>query len=223
MLIDFFFTLRAAKLKVSIKEYLTLLEAVKSGVIDSDAGPTVDAFYGLARTSLVKDETQFDKFDKAFSSYFKGVELLADFSKDIPLEWLKKKFELELSPEERALVEKMGWDALMETLKKRFQEQKERHEGGDKMIGTGGTSPFGAHGYNPQGIASARKRAVTGAPSRCGTNASSRTTTTASNWASATSSWHFAACAGLRVKALPTSWTSTAPSAPQRPTPAASI
>ena len=148
MLIDFFYTLRAAKLKVSVKEYLTLLEAIKADVI----GPSVDEFYYLARTSLVKDESQFDKFDRAFSAYFKGVELLTDFSQDIPLEWLRKTLELELSPEEKAAIEKMGWDELMETLKKRFEEQKERHEGGNKMIGTGGTSPFGAYGYNPQGI-----------------------------------------------------------------------
>ena len=154
MLINFFFTLRAAKLKVSVKEYLTLLEAIRSGVIDdAEAGaPTVDSFYYLARTSLVKDEAQFDKFDRAFAAYFKGVELLTDFTQDIPLEWLQKKFELELSPEEKAAIEKMGWDELMETLKKRFEEQKKRHEGGNKMIGTGGTSPFGAYGYNPQGI-----------------------------------------------------------------------
>ena len=126
MLINFFFTLRAAKLKVSVKEYLTLLEAVKAGVIDGESGtPSVDDFYYLARTSLVKDEAQYDKFDKAFAAYFKGVELLADFTKDIPLEWLRKKMELELSPEEKALIEKMGWDQLMETLKKRFEEQKE--------------------------------------------------------------------------------------------------
>ena len=148
MLINFFFTLRAAKLKVSVKEYLVLLEAIKEGVIDN----SVDQFYYLARTSLVKDEAQFDKFDRAFAAYFKGVEMLTDFSQDIPLEWLQKKLELELSPEEKAAIEKMGWDELMETLKKRFEEQKERHEGGNKMIGTGGTSPFGAYGYNPQGI-----------------------------------------------------------------------
>jgi len=153
MLINFFFTLRAAKLKVSVKEYLTLLEAIKSGVLDdADGAPTVDSFYYLARTSLVKDEAQFDKFDRAFAAYFKGVELLTDFTQDIPLEWLQKKFELELSAEEKAAIEKMGWDELMETLKKRFEEQKKRHEGGNKMIGTGGTSPFGAYGYNPQGI-----------------------------------------------------------------------
>ena len=100
----------------------------------------------------MKDEAHFDKFDRAFAAYFKGVELLADFTQDIPLEWLRKNLELELSPEEKAKIEKMGWDELMETLKKRFEEQKERHEGGSKMIGTGGTSPFGAYGYNPQGI-----------------------------------------------------------------------
>ncbi len=148
MLIDFFFTLRAAKLKVSVKEFLTLLEGLKAGVI----GPSVDEFYVLARTTLVKDETQYDKFDRAFSAYFKGVELLTDFSRDVPLEWLRKTLELELGPEEKAAIEKMGWDELMETLKKRFEEQKERHEGGSKWIGTGGTSPFGAYGVNPQGI-----------------------------------------------------------------------
>ena len=148
MLIDFFYTLRAAKLKVSVKEYLTLLEALQAGVI----GPSVDDFYYLARTALVKDEAQFDKFDRAFAAYFKGVEMLTDFTQEVPLEWLRKTLELELSPEEKAAIEKMGWDELMETLKKRFEEQKERHQGGSKMIGTGGTSPFGAYGYNPQGI-----------------------------------------------------------------------
>ena len=100
----------------------------------------------------MKDEKHYDKFDRAFAAYFKGVEMVADFTKDVPLEWLRKNLELELSPEEKAKIEKMGWDELMETLKKRFEEQKERHEGGSKMIGTGGTSPFGAYGYNPQGI-----------------------------------------------------------------------
>ena len=153
MLIDFFYTLRAAKLKVSPKEYLSLLEALQAGVLDDgEEGPTVDRFYVLARTALVKDETQFDAFDRAFSAYWKGVDLLADFTRELPLEWLQKKFELELSPEEKAKIEAMGWDELMETLKKRFEEQKKRHEGGSKMIGTGGTSPFGAYGYNPQGI-----------------------------------------------------------------------
>ena len=160
MLIDFFYTLRSAKLPVSVKEYLTLLEALKQGVVgpnrdDGDGGASgyrIDDFYYLSRTALVKDEKHYDKFDRAFSAYFKGVESIADFTRDLPLEWLRKNLELNLSPEERAKIEKMGWDELMATLKKRFEEQKERHEGGSKMIGTGGTSPFGANGYNPQGI-----------------------------------------------------------------------
>jgi hypothetical protein len=154
MLIDFFYTLRSAKLPVSVKEYLTLLEAVKEGVVGpaSDDGYKIDDFYYLSRTALVKDEKHFDKFDRAFAAYFKGVEMIADFTQEIPLEWLRKNLELELSPEEKAKIEAMGWDELMETLKKRFEEQKERHEGGNRMIGTGGTSPFGANGYNPQGI-----------------------------------------------------------------------
>jgi hypothetical protein len=154
MLIDFFYTLRSAKLPVSVKEYLMLLEALQADVVgpNSDGAFGLDDFYYLSRTALVKDEKHYDKFDRAFAAYFKGVEMLADFSKDIPLEWLRKNLELELSPEEKAAIEKMGWDELMETLKKRFEEQKERHEGGSKMIGTGGTSPFGAYGFNPQGI-----------------------------------------------------------------------
>jgi uncharacterized protein len=158
MLIDFFYTLRSAKLPVSIKEYLVLLEALKEGVVgpngqsEDGSGYKIDDFYYLSRTALVKDEKHYDKFDRAFASYFKGVEMVADFTKEIPLDWLRKNLELQLSPEELAKIEKMGWDELMETLKKRFEEQKERHEGGSKWIGTGGTSPFGAYGQNPQGI-----------------------------------------------------------------------
>jgi uncharacterized protein with von Willebrand factor type A (vWA) domain len=127
MLIDFFYTLRSAKLPVSVKEYLTLLEALQQGVVgpnsdnDDGSGWGIDDFYYLSRTALVKDEKHFDKFDRAFASYFKGVEMIADFSKDIPLEWLRKNLELELSPEEKAKIEKMGWDELMETLKRRFE------------------------------------------------------------------------------------------------------
>ena len=140
MLVDFFYTLRSAKLPVSVKEYLVLLEALKEGVVgpntEQDAsgetisGFHIDDFYYLSRASLVKDEKHYDKFDRAFAAYFKGVEMIADFTKDIPLEWLRKNLELNLSPEEKAKIEKMGWDELMETLKKRFEEQKERHEGG---------------------------------------------------------------------------------------------
>ncbi|MBF5002996.1 vWA domain-containing protein [Diaphorobacter caeni] len=154
MLIDFFYTLRAGKLPVSVKEYLTLLEALEAGVVGpkSEDGWALDDFYHLSRTILVKDEKHFDKFDRAFSAYFKGVEMIADLTKELPLEWLRKTLERELSPEQMAAIEKMGWDELMETLKKRLEEQKERHEGGNKWIGTNGTSPFGHGGYNPQGI-----------------------------------------------------------------------
>ena len=154
MLIDFFYTLRAAKLPVSVKEFMGLLEALQAGVVGphSDDAWSLDDFYYLARTALVKDEKHFDKFDRAFAAYFKGVEMLADFTKEIPADWLRKMLERELTPEQKAAIEKMGWDELMETLKKRLEEQKERHEGGSKWIGTGGTSPFGHGGYNPQGV-----------------------------------------------------------------------
>ena len=160
MLLDFFYTLRQAKLPVSVTEYLTLLGALQRGVIgplleaesSEENGYGIEDFYFLSRTALVKDEKHYDKFDRAFAAYFKGVEQIVDFSQEIPLEWLRKNLELQLSPEELAKIQKMGWDALMATLKKRFEEQKERHEGGSKWIGTGGTSPFGAFGHNPQGI-----------------------------------------------------------------------
>lgn len=154
MLIDFFYTLRSAKLPVSVKEYLVLLEALQANVV----GPTnpeacsMDDFYFLARTSLVKDEKHFDKFDRAFAAYFKGVEMIADFTKPIPADWLRQEMERILSDEQKANAPKMDWDELMETLRKRLEEQKERHEGGSKWIGTGGTSPFGNSGQNPQGI-----------------------------------------------------------------------
>jgi len=154
MLIDFFYTLRSAKLPVSVKEYLVLLEALQANVV----GPTnpeacsMDDFYFLARTALVKDEKHFDKFDRAFAAYFKGVEMIADFTKPIPADWLRQEMERILSDEQKANAPKMDWDELMETLKKRLEEQKERHEGGSKWIGTGGTSPFGHGGQNPQGI-----------------------------------------------------------------------
>jgi uncharacterized protein with von Willebrand factor type A (vWA) domain len=153
MLIDFFYTLRAAKLPVSVKEYLTLLEALQAQVVGPGSDTcSLDDFYFLSRLILVKDEKHYDKFDRAFGAYFKGVDMLTDFTKEVPLEWLEKILQKELTPEQKAAIEKMGWDELMETLKKRLEEQKERHEGGSKWIGTGGTSPFGNGGYNPQGI-----------------------------------------------------------------------
>jgi len=153
MLIDFFYTLRAAKLPVSVKEYLTLLEALQAQVVGPGSEAcSLDDFYFLSRLILVKDEKHYDKFDRAFGAYFKGVELLTDFTQDLPRDWLEKILQKELTPEQKAAIEKMGWEELMETLKKRLEEQKERHEGGNKWIGTGGTSPFGNGGYNPQGI-----------------------------------------------------------------------
>jgi uncharacterized protein len=149
MLIDFFLKLKEHKLPVSVKEYLTLVEGLKAGVI----GPSMDEFYYFARIALVKDEANFDKFDRAFGEYYRGVEAALGSSIEVPFEWLRKQAELHLTAEEKALIEKMGgWEALMETLKKRLEEQKARHQGGNKMIGTAGTSPFGAYGYNPEGV-----------------------------------------------------------------------
>ncbi len=150
MLVSFFFALREGGLKVSITEFLMLLELLKQRLIRFD----VEEFYYLARASLVKDESLYDRFDRVFSAHFKGIEtLFGPEGADIPEEWLRKQFELGLSEEEKAQVEAMGgWEKLMETLKKRLEEQDERHQGGSKWIGTGGTSPFGAYGYNPEGI-----------------------------------------------------------------------
>ncbi|GIZ50580.1 vWA domain-containing protein [Noviherbaspirillum aridicola] len=148
MLIDFFFTLKDAKIPVSIKEFLILLEAMQKNVIS----PSLDDFYYLARTTLVKDEAHYDKFDKAFGLYFRGIDAIFEKNPEIPLEWLQKRMERELTPEQKAALEKFGYDKLMDRLKELLKEQKERHEGGNKWIGTGGTSPFGNGGQNPEGI-----------------------------------------------------------------------
>src|SRR6266704_2523665 len=149
MLSGFFVKLKDHKIPVSIKEWLTLLEAMQKDVIS----PSIDEFYCLSRTALVKDEQNFDKFDRAFGEYYKGIESIAGIEFDVPLEWLLKQAELNLSPEEKAMIEAMGgWEKLMEALKQRLEEQKGRHQGGNKWIGTAGTSPFGAYGYNPEGV-----------------------------------------------------------------------
>ncbi len=148
MLIDFFFALKRAKIPVSINEFLVLLEALEKQVI----APSLDDFYYLSRITLVKDETNFDKFDKAFGAYFHGIETLFEKNPDIPLDWLIKRLERELTPEQKAALEKFGYDKLMDRLKELLDEQKGRHEGGNKWIGTGGTSPFGHGGQNPEGI-----------------------------------------------------------------------
>jgi uncharacterized protein with von Willebrand factor type A (vWA) domain len=149
MLAGFFVKLKDHKLPVSIKEYLTLIEGLQKHVI----GASIEDFYFFARATMVKDEANFDKFDRAFSEYFRGVEALTGAAFDLPLEWLLKQAELRLTDEEKAMIESMGgWEALMEALKKKLEEQKGRHQGGNRMIGTAGTSPFGAYGYNPEGI-----------------------------------------------------------------------
>ncbi|MDY7536885.1 VWA domain-containing protein [Undibacterium sp. RTI2.1] len=148
MLIDFFYTLKDAKIPVSIKEFLTLLEALDKGLISM----SMDDFYFLSRTIMVKDEAYYDKFDKAFGLYFKGIETIFEKNPEIPLEWLAKRMERELTDEQKAALEKFGYDKLMDRLQELLKEQKERHEGGNKWIGTGGTSPFGNGGQNPEGI-----------------------------------------------------------------------
>ena len=154
MLTQFFFALRAAKLPVSIKEHLALLEAFEKNVIGpgNPEACSMEDFYFLSRAILVKDEKHYDKFDKAFSAYFKGVDAIADFSKPIPADWLRREIEKLLTDEQKDKAPKLDYDELMETLKKRLEEQKARHEGGSKWIGTGGTSPFGNGGYNTQGV-----------------------------------------------------------------------
>jgi uncharacterized protein with von Willebrand factor type A (vWA) domain len=148
MLIDFFFTLKDAKIPVTIKEFLMLLEAMQKNVIDN----SLDDFYYLSRITLVKDEAHFDKFDQAFSMYFKGINAVFDDKANIPLDWLLQRMKREMTPEQIAQLEKFGYDKLMDRLKELLAEQKERHEGGSKWIGTGGTSPFGNGGQNPEGI-----------------------------------------------------------------------
>jgi uncharacterized protein len=146
----FFTELREARVPVSLREYLTLIEALDEEVIP----PLVDDFYYLARATLVKDERNLDKFDRVFGSVFKGLERLeTDLAAEIPEDWLRKVTEKYLTEEEKKEIEALGgWEKLMETLQERLKEQKERHEGGNKWIGTGGTSPFGAYGYNPEGV-----------------------------------------------------------------------
>jgi uncharacterized protein with von Willebrand factor type A (vWA) domain len=149
MLVDFFLHLKAFRLPVSTREFLTLIEALSERVVSL----SIDDFYTLARLALVKDEQHFDRFDIAFGSYFKGIDAIFDIRADIPDDWLRKEFVRHLTAEDKRLIEAMGgWDKLMETFRQRREEQRGRHAGGRKWIGTGGTSPFGAYGYNPEGI-----------------------------------------------------------------------
>lgn len=154
MFLTLFLELRDAKVPVTLKEYLTLLEALAEGVAEM----SVDTFYYLSRTALVKDERNLDKFDRVFGRVFNGIvgagdDLAAALKAAIPEEWLRRLAEKHLSPEEMEQIKSLGgFDKLMETLRRRLEEQKERHQGGSKWIGTAGTSPFGAYGYNPEGV-----------------------------------------------------------------------
>ena len=153
MFLPFFENLRKAGIPVSLREYLTFLEGMKRGLATYD----IEAFYYLARVSMVKDERNIDKFDRAFAASFEGLNEIS-FEQvleavDIPEEWLAKMAEKHLSDDEKAEIESLGgFDKLMETLRERLKEQQGRHQGGNKWIGTAGTSPFGAYGYNPEGV-----------------------------------------------------------------------
>jgi uncharacterized protein len=150
MLLNFLDELRAAGIPASLKEHLVLLEALDGEVIDR----TPEEFYYLARATYVKDEGLIDRFDQVFAKVFRGISTtFGNQNTEVPTDWLRAVAEKFLTPEEMAEIEKLGsWEELMETLQKRLDEQKERHEGGSKWIGTGGTSPFGNSGYNPEGV-----------------------------------------------------------------------
>ena len=150
MLTDFFLKVREGGVPASVTEYLTLLDALQKHV----ASGNLDEFYFLSRACLVKDEANYDKFDRVFGAYFRGiVSGSEDPAASIPEEWLRRQTELLLTEEEKRQIQSLGgWEKLMETLRKRLEEQKGRHQGGSKWIGTGGTSPFGAYGFHPEGV-----------------------------------------------------------------------
>src|SRR5690606_37260932 len=153
MFLPFFRELKAATVLVSLRAFLSLLEGMEAGVADYD----VETFYYLARAALVKDERRSKRFDQVFSHVFKGLEAVSGEGgvdvANLPEEWLPRLAEKHLSDEEKKLIESLGgFEKLMETIKQRLEEQKGRHQGGNKWIGTAGTSPFGAYGYNPESV-----------------------------------------------------------------------
>ncbi len=149
MFIDFFLALKKHKVPCSLRELLDLIALLQKGVIFAN----VDEFYNLAKIVMVKDEVHYDKYDRAFAEYFKGIEQIDVFDKILPEDWLRKEFEKHLTAEEKEQLKSLGGlEALMKALKERLAEQQKRHAGGNKWVGTGGTSPFGAYGYNPEGI-----------------------------------------------------------------------
>ena len=215
MFATFFHELKAAKVPVTLKEYLTLMEAMQADLADR----SVEHFYYLSRATLVKDERHLDKFDQVFGHVFKGLELMREaLETQIPEEWLRSLAQLYLSDEEKAKIEALGgWDKIMEELKKRLEEQKGRHQGGNKWIGTGGTSPYGAYGYNPAGVRIGQKAEPAGARHQgVGQARVQGPGRRRSSSAPATSRSRCAACASSRARARPTSSTSTAPSRARR-------
>ncbi|MDF2177217.1 hypothetical protein P2G88_03045 [Aliiglaciecola sp. CAU 1673] len=149
MLVEFFFTLRKYQVPVSLRELLDLLKALEANLVFAD----MNAFYELSRLTLVKDESHFDKFDRAFAHYFQGVQSLDLFGESLPQEWLRKELERHFTEEEKQKIQALGGlEKLLETLQERLREQQKRHQGGNKWIGTAGTSPFGAYGFNPEGV-----------------------------------------------------------------------
>lgn len=192
MLIDFFMEVRRARVPASLREYLDLIDALQHRLAFAD----LEEFYYLARLCLVKDERHYDKFDRAFDAYFKGIENLDDLMQQlIPEDWLRKEFEKQLSEEEKAKIDSLGGlEELIKAFKDRLENQKERHQGGNRQIGTGGTSPFGAHGYNPEGFRIGQEKVAMGVRSRSGRNGASGIWMTASPWVSATSRLPCAGC-----------------------------
>mgnify|MGYP000482804322 CR=1 FL=1 len=150
MLIDFFHEVRSAKVPATVKEFLDLMGAIEKKLVFAD----IDEFYYLSRLCLVKDEKHFDKFDRAYAKYFEGIEVIDDlFSKMIPEDWLKSELIKNLSDEEKDKIDSLGgFEELMKAFQERLEQQKDKHKGGNRQIGTGGTSPFGANGYNPEGV-----------------------------------------------------------------------
>lgn len=149
MFIDFFLTLKKHKVPCTLRELLDLIAVLKKGVVFAN----IDDFYNVAKIVMVKDEMYYDRYDRAFAEYFEGIQKIDVFDQILPEDWLRKEFEKNLSPEEKEKLKALGGlEELMKTLKERLEEQKKRHAGGNKWVGTGGTSPFGAYGYNPEGV-----------------------------------------------------------------------
>lgn len=220
MLIDFFYSLRDAKLPVSVKEYLTLLEALKAQVIS----PSLDEFYFLARMALVKDEKYFDKFDRAFGAYFHGITELPDEAFEVPLDWLKKRLERDFTPEEKKRIEAMGGiDKLMERLKELLDEQRTATKAATSGSARAARRHSDMADTTRKASALAAIRPASAAPSRCGTSAPMPITTIRWKSARATSRSPCDACAASRAKARRTNSICPTPFAARQPTPVGSI